>query len=257
MPRSSARLLSLFALFAAGLLAPTAALAWVSARITIPAATFGGGLSPVETNCKDGIDNDGDGFADRLDSDCSSGGVAGSAPITIEGLGGSSDPGGDGIMPVPFWLVTLSTGQRELYAFDSLDARGDATYLPFMSGVERVSGGPLVADWIDADADGRVDFVLGASDAGKYGALLVYLSGARTYDARRYDARFTGDADRADIVAGLARDGDTLLVDLGHLGDAGPGYLMYNYLGVEALRSGSLAKSWAVFKPSTGVVSYR
>lgn len=257
MPRSSAQLLSLFTLFAAGLLAPTAALAWVSARITIPAGSFTGTLSTVETLCKDGIDNDGDGFADRLDSDCSSGGSAGSGAGTIEGLGGSSDPGGDEIMPVPFWLVTLSTGQRELYVFDSLDARGDAIYLPFMSGVERVSRGALIADWIDANADGKPDVVLGDAAVGKYGALLVYLYGASTYDARRYDARFTGDADRANIAAGLARDGDTLLVDLGHLGDAGPGYLVYNYLGVDALRWGTLSKSWAVVNEATGVVTYR
>jgi hypothetical protein len=258
MSHAHLRLLALITLCAASLAAPAEAHAWATSRLTIPGATFSGAGVGTETKCKDGLDNDGDGFTDRLDSDCSGSGSSSSPTGTISDIAGSADPGGDGIEPVPFWLVTLSTGVRELYALSTVDASGNATYLPFMTGVERITRGALTADLIDANFDGKLDVVLAAADYGKFGIFNVYLyTGASTYTVTRFNASITGDAYGVNIAAGLALDGDTLLVDTGHLNDAGPGYQVYNYLSGSGTSLNKIDRYWAVFDESTGVVTYR
>ncbi len=67
-------------------------------KFTVSAA----GLSLQEWQCNDGIDNDGDGDIDSLDSDCDD---LGSVP-TID-IGGSANPGGDDVMPIPFFFLAL------------------------------------------------------------------------------------------------------------------------------------------------------
>jgi hypothetical protein len=258
MSNPHARLLSLIVAFTAGLLAPGDAAAWVTSSLVISGSTWGGTTRGVETKCKDRVDNDGDGLTDAFDSDCSSSGSSGTGGTIIDAVAGSSDPDGDGIMPVPFWLVTLSTGARELYALSTVDAAGNAVYVPFMTGVERLTRGALIADWADVNGDGKLDAVLGAADSGKYGMIAVYLGGtATTYSATRPSGYFRGDTWGVNITRGLALDGDTLLVDVGRLSDAGPGYLLYAYASAGALRANDLSGYWAVVDEATGAVTYR
>jgi len=257
MSQAHLRLLALITLCAASLAAPTEALAWVTSSLTISGSTWGGATG-IETKCKDGIDNDGDGLIDARDSDCSSSGSSGRPGSIVPNITGSADPGGDGIMPVPFWVVTLSTGARELYALNSVDKSGNAIYVPFMTGVERITRGALIADLIDANSDGKLDAVLAAADYGKYGIYNVYVNtGASTYSVTRPNISVRGDAYRVNIASGLRAYGDTLLIDTGHLGDAGAGYEVYNYQTGSGTTLNAIDGKWAIYELATGVMSYR
>jgi len=212
-------------------------------QFTVSGAT---GLSSLEWQCNDGIDNDGDGDIDSLDSDCDD-----SSGVPTIDLGGSANPGGDDIMPIPdFFLALDDTGaDLGLYALmsESTDAVGDTTYVydVVLSGLGDLSEAGLLADMsagiADTDGDEVGDVVLAMPSYGD-GLVISYsdMAGGEPsfYDYSgflytAYSSYFCsgrrGGACTSNVAEGLRIDSDsnTLLVDLGYSAYYGEGSGFY------------------------------
>lgn len=160
MSRTAPLAAAFLALFAAS---PAWAFGTFSPKKLIVSGTTG--LMLVELNCTDGIDNDGDGDIDGWDSDCSDY----EAVPTID-VGGSANPGGDDIMPVPDFFLAWSDDGSDvgLYTLTgtSTDRQGNTTYtyqaaLTDLGSLYRsgyLEG--MSASAAEADGDGLEDLVV-------------------------------------------------------------------------------------------------
>ena len=229
-------------------------------KFTVSAA----GLSLQEWQCNDGIDNDGDGDIDALDSDCDD---LGSVP-TID-IGGSSDPGGDDVMPIPdFFLALDDTGvDLGLYVLTSetIDQDGDITYIyeVAVSGLASFQDYGLLegmsAGIVDTDGDQVDDVVLALPGYGS-GIIVAFddvyagqqtlndFSGYLYTPASKFACPTSGSGTSAtssyctsNIAENLLIDGDNnvLLVDLGYADYLGSGIGYRWVFDRNALRSGT------------------
>jgi hypothetical protein len=213
------------------------------------------GLSLQEWQCNDGIDNDGDGDIDSLDSDCDD---LGSVP-TID-LGGSANPGGDDVMPIPFFFLALDDTGADLglYALTSerTDAKGNTTYAydVVVSGLAALDRygylEEMTAGIADTDDDGYDDVVLAMPKYGN-GLVMSYTdvaAGEQSFsdyagylytDYSSYSCASGSSTCTSNVAEGLLIDSDrnTLLVDLGYGDYYGEGQGFYWAVDATSLRS--------------------
>ena len=220
-------------------------------KFTVSAA----GLSLQEWQCNDGIDNDGDGDIDGLDSDCDD---LGSVP-TID-IAGSANPGGDDVMPIPFFFLALDDTGADLglYALtgERTDDNGNTIYeynvvVSGLAALDRYGYlENMTAGIVDTDSDGYEDIVLAMPDYGS-GLVIAYAdvaAGEQSFydyagylytDYSGYSCASGSSTCTTNLAEGLFIDGDrnTLLVDLGYGDYYGAGRGFYWTVDATSLRS--------------------